>query len=523
VTCCLMRARRLVISFLAAAMRTHGTLGAQPTPVDYTRAIARLDSLIADEVADKRLPGLSIALVDDRCNVWSRVYGRDGPDSTQPATGGAVQRVGSVSKLFTDIAVLQLVEEGRLDLDAPVSRYVGDVLPPEPASARITLRHLMAHRSGLVRELPAGIMYCDVENPARVFSVLFAGGRGPQGPVIGRAMLDSLWTPQFVPAGITPGHGGFPLGFALSELEGQRRVSHGGAIYGFSNELAALPDDRLGVAVVATAGGANAVTERIAEAARCMRTARDGLPLPEIERPTNLSHETARLLAGRYGAGDHAVELKEQSGRLCFVPSGGSARAELRSLNDTMLVVDDRLAYGARIVLWPGAIVSDGRTLRRVDVVRPSPAPARSRQAIGKYRWDYDTLFLLVRDGKLHALWDATPPTQRVLVAKPTQGSRHDRGAAVDLTLNGLRTGRPMAMPGGNDEFSNRSSPDYPGCTSLQRWHRALLRRCMEAEGFTVYEAEWWHFDFYDWRRYPIGTATFEEVERAATARRGDA
>jgi D-alanyl-D-alanine dipeptidase len=117
--------------------------------------------------------------------------------------------------------------------------------------------------------------------------------------------------------------------------------------------------------------------------------------------------------------------------------------------------------------------------------------------------------------------WDATPQAQRVFVADPSQGSRHNRGAAVDLTLYDLRTGRPVEMPGGYDEFSNRSYPYYPGGTSLQRWHRALLRRVMEAEGFTVYEAEWWHFDFNDWRRYPIGTATFEEIERNAGARRG--
>ena len=76
-------------------------------------------------------------------------------------------------------------------------------------------------------------------------------------------------------------------------------------------------------------------------------------------------------------------------------------------------------------------------------------------------------------------------------------------------------------MTGGYDEFSNRSYPFYPGGTSLQRWHRALLREKMEAEGFTVYEAEWWHFDFDDWRQYPIGTATFEEIEDAAASRRG--
>ena len=51
-------------------------------------------------------------------------------------------------------------------------------------------------------------------------------------------------------------------------------------------------------------------------------------------------------------------------------------------------------------------------------------------------------------------------------------------------------------MTGGYDEMSDRSYPLYPGGTSRQRWHRDLLRHAMEAQGFTVYEAEWWHFDY---------------------------
>src|SRR5581483_8314986 len=87
--------------------------------------------------------------------------------------------------------------------------------------------------------------------------------------------------------------------------------------------------------------------------------------------------------------------------------------------------------------------------------------------------------------------WEATPVPQRVFVADPAQGSRHNRGCAVDLTLYDLATGKPVPMVGGYDEFSDRSYPDYPGGTSLQRWDRTVLRRAMEAEGFTVYDAEW--------------------------------
>jgi D-alanyl-D-alanine dipeptidase len=108
--------------------------------------------------------------------------------------------------------------------------------------------------------------------------------------------------------------------------------------------------------------------------------------------------------------------------------------------------------------------------------------------------------------------WDATPDDKKVFVADPSKGSRHNRGCAVDLTLYDLKTKKPIEMVSTYDETTARAYPDYPGGTSLQRWHRKLLRDAMEAEGFTVYTAEWWHFDYRDWQKYRIGNVTFEQI-----------
>ncbi len=108
--------------------------------------------------------------------------------------------------------------------------------------------------------------------------------------------------------------------------------------------------------------------------------------------------------------------------------------------------------------------------------------------------------------------WDATPEDKKIFVADPSKGSRHNRGAAVELALYDLKTGKPVEMVGTYDETTDRSYPDYPGGTSLQRWHRNLLRAAMEAEGFTVYEAEWWHFDYKDWQQYPILNERFDRI-----------
>jgi D-alanyl-D-alanine dipeptidase len=88
---------------------------------------------------------------------------------------------------------------------------------------------------------------------------------------------------------------------------------------------------------------------------------------------------------------------------------------------------------------------------------------------------------LLIHDGYrpwyvTKIFWDATPPEGKIFVADPAQGSRHNRGCAVDLTLYDLKTDEPIGMTGLYDEMSPRSFPDYPGGTSLQRWHRDLLR-----------------------------------------------
>jgi zinc D-Ala-D-Ala dipeptidase len=101
--------------------------------------------------------------------------------------------------------------------------------------------------------------------------------------------------------------------------------------------------------------------------------------------------------------------------------------------------------------------------------------------------------------------WHATPEASRDFVADPAKGSKHNRGSAIDLTLFDLKTKNAIEMPGLYDEMSPRSYPDYEGGTSRQRAARQILRTAMEREGFTVYETEWWHFDYRDWPRFAIG------------------
>ena len=150
----------------------------------------------------------------------------------------------------------------------------------------------------------------------------------------------------------------------------------------------------------------------------------------------------------------------------------------------------------------------------RAFLQRPAAeALVRAHRALGRKGYG-----LAVFDGYrpwsvTRLFWELTPADKKQFVADPSKGSRHNRGCAVDLTLYDLKTGRQVRMPGEYDEMSERSHVNYAGGTAEQRALRDLLRAAMEAEGFAVYEPEWWHYDYKDWRQYPIQDVPFDEVK----------
>ncbi|MCY7374673.1 MAG: hypothetical protein LH472_01715, partial [Pyrinomonadaceae bacterium] len=95
----------------------------------------------------------------------------------------------------------------------------------------------------------------------------------------------------------------------------------------------------------------------------------------------------------------------------------------------------------------------------------------------------------------------------------PQKGSRHNRGCAVDLSLFDLTTGKLLEMPTEFDDFTDQASPKYDGATEQQTKNRDTLRAAMEAEGFTVNDNEWWHFDYKDWQDYAIYDIPFSAVK----------
>ncbi len=108
--------------------------------------------------------------------------------------------------------------------------------------------------------------------------------------------------------------------------------------------------------------------------------------------------------------------------------------------------------------------------------------------------------------------WDATPGHQKIFVANPAEGSKHNRGCAIDLSLYDLKTGQEVRMPSGYDEMNSNAYAHYAGGTAEERERRAILRRAMEKQHFHVNPTEWWHFDYRDWKQYPILNIKFEDL-----------
>ena len=108
--------------------------------------------------------------------------------------------------------------------------------------------------------------------------------------------------------------------------------------------------------------------------------------------------------------------------------------------------------------------------------------------------------------------WEGTPENLKHFVANPENGSSHNKGCAIDIGLYDIETGKSIDMISGYDEFTERAYPNYMGGSKKQRDMRDMLIRIMEKNDFTVYEYEWWHFN-YNGCDSGIMNYSFEELD----------
>lgn len=106
-------------------------------------------------------------------------------------------------------------------------------------------------------------------------------------------------------------------------------------------------------------------------------------------------------------------------------------------------------------------------------------------------------------------MWQIMPDSR--YVANPAQGSRHNRGAAVDITLVDSK-GKELEMPTGFDDFTERASRSYSGASTQAKKNRQLLEDAMKKYGFIPLATEWWHFDAPGWDKFAVLDVSFGEI-----------
>ena len=119
--------------------------------------ISQIEALAQQALAEYRLPGIALGVVNEGGLVWFGGFGQCDLTRDDVPTQDSLARIASVTKTVTTTAILQLRDEGRLDLDDPLTKHI-----PEFASVaarvgeldRVTLRRLLTHHSGLVTEAP---------------------------------------------------------------------------------------------------------------------------------------------------------------------------------------------------------------------------------------------------------------------------------------------------------------------------------------------------------------------------------
>ena len=151
-----LRRKAGVWMILAALVLGAGYLASKPgsdTPAangpGSAPEFAAIERFVQDEMAAQRIPGLALGIVENDRITYLRGFGK-ADDSGRPVTPSTPFIIGSLAKSFTALAVMQLVEAGKVELDAPVQRYLPRFrVADERASAAITVRHLLNQTSGL--------------------------------------------------------------------------------------------------------------------------------------------------------------------------------------------------------------------------------------------------------------------------------------------------------------------------------------------------------------------------------------
>ena len=468
-----------------------------------------LNILVNREMADKKIPGLAITVINDQNVLFEEGFGLADPAAAAPASPYTVFQAGAVAQLFTTIAILQRVEHEKLDLDAPISTYLPAFAPRNPYGLNLTLRQILSHQSGLVAEPPVGHyydtsrptlaevvsslnqtsvvfppetftkysnagfavaghvleaslekpfeqhmraildrmhlkrtsftdrldlksklavghvstlddrivpvgafevangpannLYTTVNDLGAFMKVLFADGLSPNGSILDADAFEQMWTIQLSTARKQIPFG---LGFAVSIFEEQRRATLTSNTHGFTTRIDLLPDQDIGVALIANLEHSDAVLEKLADYALKLALAQKREePTPAFPNSRQPDSSMASQAIGYYINSDPLYISKSDHNLYLYQHFN---RYRLRQQGDS-LIVDDRHAYGP-------ILLSDGLTLQyqntlysKRNTAVPRVTPPRYPDLTGDYGPPNRPITIVEQNNTLYALngWNA--------------------------------------------------------------------------------------------------------------------
>jgi D-alanyl-D-alanine dipeptidase len=109
-------------------------------------------------------------------------------------------------------------------------------------------------------------------------------------------------------------------------------------------------------------------------------------------------------------------------------------------------------------------------------------------------------------------MWKIVPDER--YAANPANGSGHNRGIAVDVSLADLATGKPLQMPTGYDNFSDTAHHSFMDLPNNILENRSILKGVMEHYGFKALSTEWWHYSLANSKQYPILNLNFKDLRK---------
>ncbi len=179
---------------------------------------------------------------------------------------------------------------------------------------------------------------------------------------------------------------------------------------------------------------------------------------------------------------------------------------ELIDIKDVLPNVRLEVRYATENNFTKTKLYPEGRCILRREVAEALALVQRDLKGDGFELVIYDCYRPLSVQKKM---WALVPNED--YVADPAKGSRHNRGAAVDVALFD-KYGKRVEMPTDYDEFSEKAHHSYIDLSANVLINRQKLRTMMERHNFAALPSEWWHYDFLGWQKYKVLDLPFDSV-----------